>query len=197
MEYGLNGFMFSNVGTKIKKLAKILAWIDIIISIIGGVIMFFAGLFDPEYLWFLIFLAPVTVLLGFLLAWLSTVLLYGFGELIEKSQANEKNTKEIACILKKQFPESTKEASTKKEPQNFGINQAVSLNHSATATAATENNTVICLLCGCEQPAERNVCWHCGAKFEKKDTPSSTHRWLCGSCGKMRTQSPCEHCGDK
>ena len=30
---------------------------------------------------------------------------------------------------------------------------------------------------------------------EQKPTNTSTHKWLCDGCKKMRTQSPCEHCG--
>ena len=37
----------------------------------------------------------------------------------------------------------------------------------STQYIATENNTIICPLCNFEQPANRKVCWKCGAKFEE------------------------------
>lgn len=33
-----------------------------------------------------------------------------------------------------------------------------------------------------------------GAKITRNDT--STHKWRCSRCGNMRTQTPCEHCGN-
>ncbi len=59
-----------------------------------------------------------------------------------------------------------------------------------------ENNIIVCPLCNFEQPANRKVCWHCGAKFEEYNSGAS-HKWLCDGCKKMRTQSPCEHCGEE
>lgn len=58
-----------------------------------------------------------------------------------------------------------------------------------------ENNMITCPLCNFKQPANRKVCWHCGTKFEEVNNTTRSHQWLCNGCKKMRTQSPCEHCG--
>lgn len=70
--------MYSNIGGKIKILAKVLAWIGIIACFIVGVT--------------LIALEPALGLVGFLimilggiLSWISSFVLYGFGELVENS----------------------------------------------------------------------------------------------------------------
>ena len=45
-------------------------------------------------------------------------------------------------------------------------------------------------------PVEPSVPWL--TSEPKKEVVSSTnpsHKWLCDGCKKMRTQSPCEHCG--
>lgn len=66
--------MFDNIGGKIKGLAKVLCWLGIIASIIVGAIMCTdedAALFGILY-----------ILIGSLLSWIGSFLLYGFGELI-------------------------------------------------------------------------------------------------------------------
>lgn len=80
-----NSIMFDNIGTKIKMVAKVTAWVEILFSILAGIGMILYGVFDLEYYWYLIFLAPIAVVLGCISAWLSVIVLYGFGELVEKA----------------------------------------------------------------------------------------------------------------
>ncbi len=79
--------MYSNVSGKIKVLAKVMAWIGIIVCVIFGFVML-VSMEDMALFGFLI----MTV--GSLLSWLSSLVLYGFGELIENSSimVNKKNT---------------------------------------------------------------------------------------------------------
>ena len=86
MDRNWNSIMFDNIGVKIQKVAKIITWVNIVISIIGGIALFFCGILIDEMLW-LILLAPIEVLLGCVMAWLSTIILYGFGKLIEDVEA--------------------------------------------------------------------------------------------------------------
>ena len=67
--------MFNNVGGKIKGLAQVLTWIGIAASIIGALIQTKTS----------IILAVLTLGLGILFSWLSNLVLYGFGELVENS----------------------------------------------------------------------------------------------------------------
>lgn len=67
--------MFNNIGTKIKTVAKISCGIGIFISVIVGVILLLSVGFLEGLL---------TILVGCLLGWLSSICLYGFGELIDK-----------------------------------------------------------------------------------------------------------------
>lgn len=83
MDRDWNSIMFDDIGTKMQKAAKTIAWIDIVMSIIGGTVMLFAAIDDIEHLWFLIILAPVVVAIGCVTAWLSVITLYGFGKLVE------------------------------------------------------------------------------------------------------------------
>ncbi len=79
--------MYSNIGGKIKVLAKVIACIGVVICIIYGFVML-VSMEGMALIGFLI----MTV--GSLLSWLSSLVLYGFGELVENSSiiANKKNT---------------------------------------------------------------------------------------------------------
>lgn len=74
--------MYSNIGKKIKVLAKVLAWIGIAASVISGLGMMIASSRAGDAMAFIGFL---TMILGSLLSWVSSFVLYGFGELVENS----------------------------------------------------------------------------------------------------------------
>ena len=80
------GKMFANIGDKIQSVAKILCWIGIALSVLAGLILMAQ---DSD-------LAPMGILtagLGALFSWISSLFLYGFGELIVKATQIEKNTR--------------------------------------------------------------------------------------------------------
>ncbi len=92
--------MFENIGAKIKTLATVIFWVEfisfLILSLIkmsgGGGIGVVIGLL-------LLILSPIV-------AWFSSFLLYGFGELIDKTKDVERNTRasadkmcELVCYL--------------------------------------------------------------------------------------------------
>lgn len=66
--------MFNNIGGKIKGLAKVFCWLGIITCIIMGAIM---CIDDDTVLFGILYM-----LIGSLLSWIGSFLLYGFGELI-------------------------------------------------------------------------------------------------------------------
>lgn len=70
--------MFNNVGGKIKAVAKVIVWIGIAICVIYGFVML-VSIEDMALIGLLI----MTV--GSLVSWISALVLYGFGELIENS----------------------------------------------------------------------------------------------------------------
>lgn len=66
--------MFTNIGGKIKTLTKVVCWIGIAASVIGGVVF----MFDDEVL------AGLAMIVGGVLAsWVGSFILYAFGELVE------------------------------------------------------------------------------------------------------------------
>ena len=79
--------MFYEIGKKIQTVARIATYIGITLSIIAGLVLFGFACNDPDKLKGLFFLAPVAVVVGSLSAWLSSICLYGFGKLIEDTEA--------------------------------------------------------------------------------------------------------------
>ena len=73
-----SGGMFNNIGGKIKTLATIITWIGIVCSVIAG----FSLMLANESL---ILLGVLIAVLGSLGSWISSFLIYGFGQLIENS----------------------------------------------------------------------------------------------------------------
>ena len=70
--------MFNNIGGKIKSLAKVVCWIGIIASIIGGIVLFME---DDDMFFICVLIAGG----GALISWVSSFVLYGFGQLVENS----------------------------------------------------------------------------------------------------------------
>ena len=92
--------MFKNVGRKIKVLAKIFFWIGVVCSVLMGLGIAFGGnlvlsliassntgftqnvsLTGPAS----IITGAVVLIVGFLAAWLESLFVYGFGELIDNT----------------------------------------------------------------------------------------------------------------
>ena len=70
--------MFNNIGGKIKALASLFTWIGIIISLVIGLLFIFA---DSNG----VVIGILIIVIGSLMSWISSWLLYGFGDLIENS----------------------------------------------------------------------------------------------------------------
>ena len=89
--------MFSNIGGKIKVLAKVLCGIGIILSIISGIAVMASGnnrvaingtyaIISP------VIIGIVVIVFGCLMSWIGSFFAYGFGQLIENTDEIRKNT---------------------------------------------------------------------------------------------------------
>ena len=84
--------MYNNIGAKIKVLAQVIAWVGIIGCVITGFALIAQGA-DMRYGGEALIGAGIGVLIGgSLISWISSWLLYGFGELIVKTTEIAKNT---------------------------------------------------------------------------------------------------------
>lgn len=84
--------MFNNIGKKIKALAKVICWIQIVIYIITAIVMFIIAS-DTYTEGLYIAIAFAFLIIGPFFAWLSSFFIYGFGELIDKACEIERNTR--------------------------------------------------------------------------------------------------------
>ena len=73
-----SGGIYKNVGAKIKGLANFVAWIGIICSVIAGI---FVMCLDED----MILAGFLIIALGAFISWLSNILLYGYGQMIDNS----------------------------------------------------------------------------------------------------------------
>ena len=135
-----NSMMFDNVGTKMQKLAKVLAWVIIILSLIAAVGVFITAI-SSIYLLGMLLLVPVIVVVGALLAWTSTISLYGFGQLLEDVRAIRTKTEAAQ--------------STKTEESAANTN----------TTAEEPKQRFLCPKCKSTVYHGDVVCQYCGQKF--------------------------------
>lgn len=84
-------FGYNDIGKKIKTLAKAIFFVGAILDIGVGAFLITLGITDDFALY--IILGLITILLAPILTWISTWLLYGYGELIDKTCAIEHNTR--------------------------------------------------------------------------------------------------------
>ena len=88
--------MFDNIGKKIKGVAGFVFILGSVASVVYGLgtmmsLSFFSSSYGSGIL-----LGILIIGVGILLSWLSVLLIYGFGELIEKTTEIAKNTKDLA-----------------------------------------------------------------------------------------------------
>lgn len=91
--------MYDNIGCKIKKLAEIAFYFETVASVIAGIAMWIV----TEQT-----ICALIVVVGPLFAWISSALLYGFGEIVDKVGKIENNTRTLVKISspKKTKPET-------------------------------------------------------------------------------------------
>ena len=80
-------FLFSNVGKKIKTVAVVFCWIGIIAAVLAGLAMIGVGLLmsDLEDKIAMILGGIGVALVGSVMSWLGSLVIYGFGELVDNS----------------------------------------------------------------------------------------------------------------
>ena len=152
--------LYINIGAKIKTWAKWIFIIEAISAIIGG-IGFIVN--DDGGIGFVI------MVFGPLLAWVSSWLLYAFGELDEDVHAlrnKEEGAKESAGYGAEKNDESfTKIVNALKESAPVTTGKDPNKGN-APISAEIKAGEKICPKCGTAQRADRCVCWNCGQPFD-------------------------------
>ena len=139
--------LFDNAGGKIKTLAKIFFYVGIVVSVVLWIIILFeaASVGDIP----LVFLSVLVLILGFLMSWISNILIYGFGCLIE---SNEGILENLNNEQEKYYPDNN---------QNAFDNQY-------TYTPPT-SKVRFCTNCGNQLYEEALFCGKCGTKIDNNN----------------------------
>ena len=162
--------MFNNPGGKLKGLAKVVFWIEIIsFSITGLATMFTGGLLTRSLysygygsysssISFASVLAGLLIIgFGVLLAWISSIGLYAFGELVE---SNDKIL-QIVSVNR-----GTPAAPTYSAPQTPAYTAPTYSAPQAQAYTAPAANITICPKCGKAVAPGVRFCTSCGSSLQ-------------------------------
>lgn len=111
--------MFEDIGAKIKTVSKVFCWVSIIVSVIAAFVMFYMA--GESY-----YTAGLYTGIGFALlivfplsSWLTSLFVYGFGELIEKTTEIAENTRNGDLIKSTtEIAENTQEQTKDETSQN-------------------------------------------------------------------------------
>lgn len=155
--------MFDNIGGKIKGLAAVCTGLGMAASVIGGIIMMTIS----ESM---VLLGFLVIVIGCLGSWISSLCLYGFGEMIDK-----------ICKIEEKLQESQYAASNSPQAEslerrcaetsvtgdaNSATQTTIHYDHVETTTAIMIGETNIqCANCRKIQFKGNKVCNRCGAKF--------------------------------
>ena len=98
--------VFEDIGAKIKAVTKVFCWVSIIVSVIAAFVMFYMA--GESY-----YTAGLYTGIGFALlivfplgSWLTSLFVYGFGELIEKTTEIAENTRNSDMKIEKKQSEN-------------------------------------------------------------------------------------------
>jgi hypothetical protein len=144
--------MYNNIGKKIKGLAVFFAWLGMIGSIIYGIIITIQGVnYGSDAMAGLGLLLMVA---GSVISWLSSWVLYGFGELIENTAkiAAQRQTVSDGAADAASVSPSVRPASPETDPMP-----------AAEGPAALKR---LCANCGAELPDDTAFCTSCGQRVE-------------------------------
>lgn len=154
--------MFNEIGKKIKKLAEILCWIGIIVSIIMTFVLWGIGA-DSYELESYILIGLIVGILGSLTSWVGSFFMFGFGDLIDSTaQLKEKfcgNSNNTAIVAKQEPIQKTdSEANHTPAPVNRFVVTVPDV-----ISVPKEKNTKMCLACGRVLPVTQKEC-PCGSE---------------------------------
>ena len=184
--------MFDNIGSKIKSLASVIAWIGIIVSVLSGIVLCITQGFVVGIL---------VAGLGSLSAWIGSFMQYGFGQLIENSDYLVKVAKTThnggnGAIVYQHFapvppgayqptPQSvTSQYAPYAVPTSPNISRT---NNAANAPSQQPSPSWICSSCGYTNRTTAHCCAQCGTikawseQKQEKQTSETYDNYVIGS----------------
>ena len=152
--------LYENIGSKLKNLAKGVFIVEALGAIITGITLLGEELLLPGLL---------TAVLGPIIAWISSWVLYAFGELVEKTVNNETNTKAMLHLMtKEQYKQNQAE---KQETPARKMEEPIPAQPKQTEEPAVpkqpaQEGSWACPVCKRKNVMFRTTCWACGTEKE-------------------------------
>lgn len=156
--------MFYNIGKRIKAVSQIFCYVGITLAVLLGVILLAIKM---------VFLGILVALLGSILSWLSSLFPYGFGQLIENSDAQRRMLEKQADLLSSM--QHTSDLQKLPTPTKATVHTEL---ESISPSATPQKEVVIfpqridgfiaCPKCGERQRGNRNLCQACEIPFMYK-----------------------------
>lgn len=172
-------YFFSDVGKKIKNIIRGIFYTEVVLLLITGVILEIVALVnlimegDGEF--FLIMLGiPVSLVLAIGALWLSTLLTYGFAEIVDTAIVNrqEEKVKYVAPPAPKPQPRAPQKPVVPQAPVSPKDPRAFSV-----------EDYWVCSLCDSKNLKSRKTCWGCDAPRPDQNTEKvEEDGWTCPRC---------------
>ena len=161
--------MFENVGANVKTLAKVVCWLGIIASIIGGIVIWVSGgrmgsdLYNSSYSsssgWGIspsFLTGLLTMVIGSFFSWLASLTTYAIGEAAEYAEYNAKKLLDLEAKLKEM--EKKLETSTASETSGAPVSSPA-----ASSDSVKYGDKWCCHKCGKWNDITSNYCKECGS----------------------------------
>ena len=172
--------MFYNVGRKLKVLAIVLLVLGILVSLVYAIIIWASP--QNQLLGNLRGIIGLGVLIGgSISAYLSSLVTYGIGEAAENKVDEVKIAERVYQRIKQDtrndFTDSahadakrneTITTPTQRSNRNYENGSTIQMTEGQEVSVIIQNDRIICPVCGTEQRADRNICYHCAVKFLKE-----------------------------
>lgn len=190
-------YFFSDVGKKIKNIIRGIFYTEVVLLLITGVILEIVALVnlimegDGEF--FLIMLGiPVSLVLAIGALWLSTLLTYGFAEIVDTAIVNrqEEKVKYVAPPAPKPQPRAPHKPVVPQAPVPPKDPRAFSV-----------GDYWVCTVCTTKNQKDRTVCWCCDSAKDRPaidDVTAYLGKKWCSGCGNIleKEAASCS-CGSK
>lgn len=163
--------MFSEPGKQIQKMAKVLFWLETIPCLILALALgwekthYWSNDYEFHPVYFFGF-----AIVGPLVAYYSSLMMYGFGELIDKVSEIQKSSS-ISEFLK-----NTIDAGSATIPGKYATDVVLKSGTKKTVkeeqdepVTCDDSNLIECPFCGRVQNKSQNVCRTCGSKLDKDE----------------------------
>lgn len=132
--------LFENSGAQIQKIAKIIFYVSAVLALVLGIVIVVVVGDSTDEFGLCTILGVVVAGYGMLMAYLASLFLSSYGELVQNTEENRKVNEEILKYLKKQEPEVAP----------------------AVPAASVHTNTWKCVNCGTENSSNHAMCKKCG-----------------------------------